>query len=98
MPLQDFAGRTVAEIVEAFTSGKAAARDIVEGVLTRAESGQALQPRHARHGRRPRGEPTPSTPATSGGTDFGALAAVPVSLPKTWILTKACEPPSRLSP
>ena len=28
MPAQDFAGRTVADHVEAFTSGKVAARDI----------------------------------------------------------------------
>ena len=35
MAAQDFAGRGVPDIVQAFVSGKAAARDIIEGTLDR---------------------------------------------------------------
>jgi Merozoite surface antigen 2c len=51
MPAQDFAGRTVADHVEAFTSGKVAARDIVEGLLERTK--KATPSRHS----------TPTAPA-----------------------------------
>ena len=44
MPAQDFAGRTVADHVEAFTSGRVAARDIVEGLLERTRKAEPFNP------------------------------------------------------
>jgi ABC-type sulfate/molybdate transport systems ATPase subunit len=44
MPAQDFAGRTVADHVEAFASGKVAARDIVEGLLERTRKAEPFNP------------------------------------------------------
>lgn len=41
---QDFAGRTVAEIVQAFAGGKASARDIAEGVLDRCSRAEPFNP------------------------------------------------------
>ena len=89
MPAQDFAGRTVADHVEAFTSGKVAARDIVEGLLERTKQGRALQPdRDARYadGARAAADALDARRKARHGS-FGALAAVPVSA-KDLILTK----------
>ena len=44
MPAQDFAGRPIAEVVAAFTSGKVAARDIVEGLLERCARAEPYNP------------------------------------------------------
>ena len=44
MPAQDFAGRPIAELVAAFTSGKVAARDIVEGLLERCTRAEPYNP------------------------------------------------------
>ena len=87
MSAQDFAGRPVAAIVEAFTTGRVAARDIVEGLLARCARAEPYNPiatldadgaraaADALDGRRKRGD------------GFGTLAAVPVSA-KDLILTR----------
>ena len=87
MHRQDFAGRTVADIVRAFTSGGVGARDLIEALLERCERAKplnalaTLDTEGARHAadaldtRRKRGD------------TFGALAGVPVSA-KDLILTK----------
>ena len=44
MSAKDFAGRTVAQHVEAFTSGKVSARDLIEGVLERVKKAEPFNP------------------------------------------------------
>ncbi|MCW5733640.1 MAG: amidase [Enhydrobacter sp.] len=87
MPLQDFAGRSVAGIVHAFTSGKAAARDIVEGVLARAERAKPFNPIATLDADGARAAADNLDARHKRGTEFGKLAAVPVSA-KDLILTK----------
>jgi aspartyl-tRNA(Asn)/glutamyl-tRNA(Gln) amidotransferase subunit A len=87
MPLQDFAGRTVAEIATAFTSGKASARDILEGVLARAERAAPFNPIATLDADGARATADALDARRKRGTDFGPLAAVPVSA-KDLILTK----------
>jgi len=87
MPLQDFAGRTVAGIVDAFTSGKVAARDIIEGVLARADRAKPFNPIATLDADGARAAADTLDTRHKRGTEFGRLAAVPVSA-KDLILTK----------
>lgn len=87
MPAQDFAGRTVAAHVEAFTSGKVAARDIVEGLLERTKKAEPFNPIAKLDAEGARAAADALDARRKAGGSFGALAAVPVSA-KDLILTK----------
>ncbi|HTE82298.1 MAG TPA: amidase, partial [Reyranella sp.] len=87
MPRQDYAGRTVAEIVDAFTSGKAAARDILEGVLARCERATPFNPIATLNAEGARAAADALDARRRDGSDFGPLAGVPVSA-KDLIATK----------
>lgn len=87
MPIQDFAGRSVAEIVAAFTSGTATARDILEAVLARCERAKPFNPIATLDANGARSAADALDARRKHGTSFGALAAVPVSA-KDLILTK----------
>lgn len=87
MPAQDFAGRTVADHVEAFTSGKVAARDIVEGLLERTRKAEPFNPIATLDTDGARAAADALDARRKAGGSFGALAAVPVSA-KDLILTK----------
>ena len=87
MPAQDFAGRTVAEHVEAFASGKVAARDIVEGLLERTRKAEPFNPIATLDAEGARAAADALDARRKDGGSFGALAAVPVSA-KDLILTK----------
>lgn len=87
MPHQDFAGRTVADIVAAFTSGKATARGILESVLARCEQAQPFNPIATLDADGARATADALDARRRNGGAFGALAAVPVSA-KDLILTK----------
>jgi len=87
VPAQDFAGRQVADIVKAFTSGKVAARDIVEGVLERCKRAEPFNPIATLDAEGARKAADALDARKKRGTGFGALAAVPVSA-KDLILTK----------
>lgn len=87
MPAQDFAGRTVADHVKAFTSGKVAARDIVEGLLERTKKAEPFNPIATLDAEGARAAADALDARRKRGTGFGALAAVPVSA-KDLILTK----------
>ena len=87
MPPQDFAGRPIADIVEAFTSGRVAARDIVEGLLARCERAQPFNALATLDAKDARDAADALDARRSRGETFGALAAVPVSA-KDLILTK----------
>ena len=87
MPPQDFAGRPVADIVHAFTSGRVAARDIVEGLLARCERALPFNPIATLDADGARAAADALDARRKRGGSFGALAAVPVSA-KDLILTK----------
>lgn len=87
MPTRDFAGRTIAQHVEAFASGKVAARDIVEGLLERVRKAEPFNPIATLDTAGARATADSLDARRSRGTKFGALAAVPVSA-KDLILTK----------
>ena len=87
MPPQDFAGRPIAEIVEAFTSGRVAARDIIDGVLARCERAQPFNALATLDTKGARDTADALDARRTRGETFGALAAVPVSA-KDLILTK----------
>ena len=87
MPAQDFAGRTVADHVEAFASGKVAARDIVEGLLERTKRAEPFNPIATLDSEGARAAADALDARRKNGGSFGALAAVPVSA-KDLILTK----------
>jgi len=87
MPPQDFAGRPVADIVQAFTSGRVAARDIVEGLLARCERALPFNPIATLDAEGARAAADALDGRRKRGGSFGALAAVPVSA-KDLILTK----------
>lgn len=87
MPARDFAGRPVADIVKAFTSGKVAARDIVESLLERCKRAEPFNPIATLDAEGARKAAEALDARKKRGTGFGALAAVPVSA-KDLILTK----------
>ena len=87
MPTQDFAGRTVADHVKAFTSGKVAARDIVEGLLYRTKKAEPFNPIATLDADGARAAADALDARRKSGGSFGALAGVPVSA-KDLILTK----------
>ena len=87
MPAQDFAGRPIAELVAAFTSGKVAARDIVEGLLERCTRAEPYNPIATLDAEGARRTADALDARRKQGATFGALAAVPVSA-KDLILTK----------
>jgi len=87
VPSQDFAGRTVADHVQAFTSGTVAARDIVEGLLDRVTKARPFNPIATLDAEGARAAADALDARKRRGTGFGALAAVPVSA-KDLILTK----------
>lgn len=84
---RDFAGRTVAQHVDAFTSGKVSARDFVEGVLARVEKAQPFNPIATLDADGARAAADALDARRKRGTGFGKLAGVPVSA-KDLILTK----------
>jgi len=87
MPPRDFAGRTVADHVQAFTSGKVAARDILEGVLDRTRQAEPFNPIATLDADGARAAADALDARRKRGGGFGALAGVPVSA-KDLILTK----------
>ncbi len=87
MPLHDFAGRTVADIVAAFGSGKATARGILEGVLARVERAGPFNPIATLDADGARATADALDARRRNGAQLGALAAVPVSA-KDLIATK----------
>ena len=87
MSAKDFAGRTVAQHVEAFTSGKVSARDLVEGVLERVKKAEPFNPIATLDAEGARAAADALDARRKRGTGFGKLAGVPVSA-KDLILTK----------
>ncbi len=87
MTHQDFAGRPVAALVRAFTSGSVAARDIIEGVLARCRRAEPFNPIATLDAEGARAAADRLDARREQGTAFGALAAVPVSA-KDLILSK----------
>ena len=87
LPTQDFAGRPVADFVKAFTGGTVAARDIVEGLLERCKRAAPFSPIATLDAEGARAAADALDVRRKRGTEFGALAAVPVSA-KDLILTK----------
>lgn len=87
MSSQDFAGRTVADHVQAFTSGRATARDILEGLLQRIKRAEPFNPIATLDEAGARATADALDQRRRRGTGFGALAGVPVSA-KDLILTK----------
>jgi aspartyl-tRNA(Asn)/glutamyl-tRNA(Gln) amidotransferase subunit A len=87
VPLPDFAGRTIAQHVDAFTSGRASARDVVEGLLERVKRAEPFNAVATLDERGARGAADALDARKRRGDSFGALAAVPVSA-KDLILTK----------
>lgn len=87
MSAKDYAGRTVAQHVEAFTSGTVSARDLVEGVLARVEKAQPFNPIATLDADGARTAADALDARRKRGTGFGKLAGVPVSA-KDLILTK----------
>ena len=87
MAARDFAGKSVDAIVEAFVSGKARARDIIEGVLDRCPRAEPFNPIATldADGVRAAADALDSRHKTGGAV--GSLAAVPVSA-KDLILTR----------
>jgi len=84
---QDFAGRGVPDIVQAFVSGKAAARDIIEGTLDRCARAQPFNPIATLDAVGVRAAADALDRKHKAGGAVGSLAAVPVSA-KDLILTK----------
>ena len=87
MPAKDLAGRTVAQHVEAFTSGKVAARDIVDGLLERVKKAEPFNPIATLDADGARAAADALDARRKSGGKFGALAGVPVSA-KDLILTR----------
>jgi aspartyl-tRNA(Asn)/glutamyl-tRNA(Gln) amidotransferase subunit A len=80
MPSHDFAGRPVAELVQAFTSGAARARDILESVLARCERAKPFNPIATLDADGARARADALDARRGSGAGFGPLAAVPVSV------------------
>ena len=87
MAARDFAGRTCADIVRAFTAGTASARDIVEGVLDRCTRAGPFNPIATLDADGVRGAADALDARRKAGDATGSLAAVPVSA-KDLIATK----------
>lgn len=87
MSAKDLAGRTVAQHVEAFTSGKVAARDIVDGLLERVKKAEPFNPIATLDADGARAAADALDARRKSGGKFGALAGVPVSA-KDLILTR----------
>lgn len=87
MSAKDLAGRTVAQHVEAFTSGKVAARDIVDGLLERVKKAEPFNPIATLDADGARAAADALDVRRKSGGKFGALAGVPVSA-KDLILTR----------
>ena len=87
MSAQDLAGRTVAQHVEAFTSGRLAARDIIEGVLERVARAEPFNPIATLDADGARATADALDARRRRSAQFGALAGVPVTA-KDLILTK----------
>jgi aspartyl-tRNA(Asn)/glutamyl-tRNA(Gln) amidotransferase subunit A len=87
MSAKDLAGRTVAQHVEAFTSGKVAARDIVDGLLERVKQAEPFNPIATLDADGARATADALDARRKSGGKLGALAGVPVSA-KDLILTK----------
>lgn len=87
MAPQDFAGRTVSQHVDAFRSGTASARDILEGLLERVKRAEPFNPIATLDETGARTAADALDLRKKRGDTFGALAAVPVSA-KDLILTK----------
>ena len=87
MPAKDLAGRTVAQHVEAFTSGKVAARDIVDGLLERVKKAEPFNPIATLDADGARAAADALDVRRKSDGKFGALAGVPVSA-KDLILTR----------
>jgi len=84
---QDFAGRGVADIVQAFVAGKVGARDIIEGVLERCARAEPFNPIATLDADGVRAAADALDSRRKAGGALGSLAAVPVSA-KDLILTK----------
>ncbi|MBI3199459.1 MAG: amidase [Rhodospirillales bacterium] len=87
MPTREFAGRPVADFVNAFTGGEVAARDIVEELLERCRRAAPFNPIATLDAEGARKTADALDTRRKRGAEFGALAAVPVSA-KDLILTK----------
>jgi aspartyl-tRNA(Asn)/glutamyl-tRNA(Gln) amidotransferase subunit A len=87
MAAQDFAGKTVAGIVGAFSGGQASARAIVESVLERCRRAEPFNPIATLDAEGARATADALDARRKAGSRFGALAAVPVSA-KDLIATK----------
>ncbi|UYN96927.1 MAG: amidase [Enhydrobacter sp.] len=87
MAARDYAGKSVAEIVGDFTSGKVAARDVVEGLLARCARAEPFNPIATLDADGARTTADTLDARHGAGGSFGALAAVPVSA-KDLILTR----------
>lgn len=87
MAAEDFAGKDVGAIVRAFTSGKARARDIVDGVLDRCARAAPFNPIATLDSENVRAAADALDSRRKAGGALGSLAAVPVSA-KDLILTK----------
>jgi aspartyl-tRNA(Asn)/glutamyl-tRNA(Gln) amidotransferase subunit A len=84
---QDFAGKCVADIVQAFVAGKVAARDIIEGTLERCARAEPFNPIATLDATGVRAAADTLDRRHKAGGALGSLAAVPVSA-KDLILTK----------
>jgi aspartyl-tRNA(Asn)/glutamyl-tRNA(Gln) amidotransferase subunit A len=84
---QDFAGKDVGAIVQAFISGKARARDIIDGVLDRCAKASPFNPIATLDSEGVRAAADELDARRKAGGALGSLAAVPVSA-KDLILTK----------
>ncbi len=87
MAAKDFAGRSVADIVGAVSSGAAAARDILEGVLDRCARAAPFNPIATLNAEDARATADALDAKRKAGGALGKLAGVPVSA-KDLILTK----------
>jgi len=76
---QDFAGRSVADIVQAFVVGKARARDIIDGTLERCARAEPFNPIATLDADGVRATADALDAKRKAGKAVGSLAAVPVS-------------------
>jgi Asp-tRNA(Asn)/Glu-tRNA(Gln) amidotransferase A subunit family amidase len=83
---QDFAGKSVDAIVRAFVSGKARARDIIDGTLDRCKRAEPFNPIATLDTDGVRAAADALDARRKAGGPVGSLAAVPVSA-KDLILT-----------
>lgn len=86
MAAQDFAGKSVDAIVRAFVSGKARARDIIDGTLDRCKRAEPFNPIATLDTDGVRAAADALDARRKAGGPVGSLAAVPVSA-KDLILT-----------